>query len=609
MEAAAALLSRFCTIFPPLVLPMHTPVALLKFVARAALNAVGGGVAGDFAVEVVPDLARDVWLWWGKGRSEEQRREEVQELAQLPLSEVREQVEQVVAEEAGRQPEAVRRALTAYLCQVPSAIRQSQRRPADPSGRTLASGLALQKPEDLLSLLPARPPRFQPGDRPPGIGDWELEELLGVGGFGEVWKARNPHLAEPVALKFCLDPTAAKVLSNEAALLGRVLAMSRGHNPGIVRLLHTYLSAETPCLEYEYVPGGDLTGLIGRWQRGQKTAPFEQAARLICDLANIVGFAHRLDPPIVHRDLKPANVLLLPTPGSIVSLRVADFGIGGLAAKQSLRLSRSGGTSGQFLTKALRGACTPLYASPQQVRGEDPHPSDDVHALGVIWYQALTGDLTTGISADWRDELAERGVPEEHVTVLAACLSSRAEKRPPHAGALAERLQTLVKPPSSPTHPVAKITARPPQEPLDVIPVRPQQEEEILDVLPVDPPRPRKPVTQQRPLVELQPGQLITSVAPEEVFALLPEVMLQCGVTNLLPHRFSLTVEGTTGMDWVSFGQRVVAQVRSCSRGSLVTVKSQPHKLLQLYDWGRGKREAQTILQGLADRLASVRPD
>src|SRR6516162_3065754 len=67
----------------PEAAPMQAPSALLKFVAKAFLNAVGGGVAGDFAVEVVPDLARDVWKWWGKGRPEEQLREEVQELAQM----------------------------------------------------------------------------------------------------------------------------------------------------------------------------------------------------------------------------------------------------------------------------------------------------------------------------------------------------------------------------------------------------------------------------------------------------------------------------------------------------------------------------------------------
>src|SRR5437763_1952449 len=83
--------------------------------------------------------------------------------------------------------------------------------------------------------------------------DLELVELLGVGGFGEVWKARNPFLssAEPVALKFCLDPAAASTLRHEAGVLDRV--MRRGRHPDIVQLRHTYLSAEPPCLEYELV--------------------------------------------------------------------------------------------------------------------------------------------------------------------------------------------------------------------------------------------------------------------------------------------------------------------------------------------------------------------
>src|SRR5438132_1461592 len=83
-------------------------------------------------------------------------------------------------------------------------------------------GLVLERVEDVAPLLPAALPRFKPGDRPPGLGDWELEELLGVGGFGEVWKAKNPYLPEPVALKFCLDPDSARMLRNEAEMLGRV---------------------------------------------------------------------------------------------------------------------------------------------------------------------------------------------------------------------------------------------------------------------------------------------------------------------------------------------------------------------------------------------------
>jgi formylglycine-generating enzyme required for sulfatase activity len=92
---------------------------------------------------------------------------------------------------------------------------------------------------------------------------------------------------------------------------------------------------------------------------------------------------------------------------------------------------------------ALRGSHTALYASPQQMRGEPPDPRDDVHALGVIWYQLLTGDLTTGVSADWREELTECGVPDGVIQVLGRCVTARAERRLANGDALAQELDAL----------------------------------------------------------------------------------------------------------------------------------------------------------------------
>ena len=282
-------------------------LAFLRFVTKAALNYVGFGVAGDFLAEALPEMARDVYRWWGKGRSQEQLRAEVQALAQLSDEEARRLAGEAVAAEAAFQPEALQLSLISYLAQAPAAVRQTQRRLADPTGRTVVASLSFTSPHDVLALLPARLPRFQKGQHAPGFGDWVLDELLGVGGFGEVWKATNPHLP-PVALKFCLDPTTARFLRNEADLLGRVVR--QGRHPGIVALLDTALESDPPCLKYEYVSGGDLTGLMRQWRQEGATDVTERSMRLMHELAGIIAFAHRLNPPIVHRDLKPANILL-----------------------------------------------------------------------------------------------------------------------------------------------------------------------------------------------------------------------------------------------------------------------------------------------------------
>src|SRR5262249_6830761 len=197
----------------------------------------------------------------------------------------------------------------------------------------------------------------------------------------------------PEALKFCLDDEAARALRNEAGVLDQVMQHSlQGRHEGIVQLRQAYLQAETPCLEYEYVPGGDLAGLIQELhQKGRPAA--EVAGKVVRRLAEIVGGVHRQQPPIVHRDLKPANILVQKSPAGKLQFKVADFGIGHVTAREAILSStRGAGNRSGLLTTLVQGSYTPLYASPQQVRGEPADPRDDVYALGVIWYQLLTGD-------------------------------------------------------------------------------------------------------------------------------------------------------------------------------------------------------------------------
>jgi hypothetical protein len=274
--------------------------AVVKNGPRALASAVPFG-------ESLFDIATNAFQEYRKDHGEGHLRAELQQLAQATPAEVHQVAEQVAA----HGPAEIRLSLVSYLDQLPSAVHQSLRRPSDPEGRTVPSGRPLTKAEDLLAFLPVGPPRFKPGDRPLAA-DWELVKMLGKGGFGEVWKARhlNRSMQKPVALKFCLDPVAANTLRNEATIhnmLDRV--RQTGGCKGIVPLLETYLRAAPPCLMYEYIEGGDLTGLIQDLHLRRALTP-DLARQIVHRLASAVAFAHKLEPPLVHRDLKPGNVLL-----------------------------------------------------------------------------------------------------------------------------------------------------------------------------------------------------------------------------------------------------------------------------------------------------------
>jgi serine/threonine protein kinase len=502
---------------------MSASLALLESIGSAlADDGLDLLLAGEPLGERLVDVAGKTLVDWGKRRSGREQEAELEALARSGVGDLRreagELAERLVPGPAGRE----RQALLGYLLQVPSAVRQGLRRPSDPSGKTLPTGLRLRRPEDLLAFLPARLPRFQPGDRPPGRGDWELVELLGTGGFGEVWRAHNALAGQQAAFKFCLDAEAARSLLNEAQMLARV-RQAVGQHPGIVHLLDTSLSSDPPFLVYELVEGGDLAGLIQEWRRAGGPRP-EQVSRLVLRLAETIGFTHRLSPQIVHRDLKPANVLVQRLASrerqrpeeENFTLRVADFGIGAVAARRELALSGRGMTGrSQVLATVVRGSFTPLYASPQQARGEPPDVRDDVHALGVIWYQMLTGDLESGAPTglDWADELRKKGMSEPLVRLLGSCVSARAEARPADAQALADQLKAALRPAVLEALPVpaaapAAIPLGPPAA--APAPVRWPAPEPILEAQLAGPVRatrepapapPANPIRQLRPLI------------------------------------------------------------------------------------------------------------
>ncbi|MBI5760135.1 MAG: serine/threonine protein kinase [Planctomycetales bacterium] len=423
---------------------MRTPTSLFKVIAKYMLNSACAGLpVGDFVVDVIPDMARDVWERWSAETSEDERKAEITQIAAASSDELRPIVESVVSEVAGDKSEEVKRTIRGYLEHVPAQVRRTLRRESDKIGKTVPRDLCLRSSQDLVPFLPPSLPRFKPGDRPlPGV-DLELEELLGVGGFGEVWKAKNYHLpnGSAVALKFCIDDKAATNLRNEVDLLNRV--MESGTHPGIIKLRHTYLNADPPCLEYELVPDGDLAGFMKTLFRRQGGPTPHQVAILILQVADTVSTMHALHPSIVHRDLKPSNILVELTDSGEPCLRIGDFGIGGIVSQNALDKSRK--SDALAVATAWRGAYTPLYASSEQKLGRPPTPSDDVHAIGVIWFQLLIGDLTAGVPTgrQWMSRLQALGMDSRQVDLIAQCLESESQYRLKDAMELAQRIREL----------------------------------------------------------------------------------------------------------------------------------------------------------------------
>ena len=127
---------------------------------------------------------------------------------------------------------------------------------------------------------------------------------------------------------------------------------------------------------------------------------------------------------------------------AIDARKITDFGIGGVASRQAIEQNTRGTTRGLFLATALRGSCTPLYAGPQQMRGEAPDPRDDVYSLGVVWYQMLTGDLTAGRPGGtrWGRRLEDAGLDRDLVELLGECFEDDLADRISDAGTLARKL-------------------------------------------------------------------------------------------------------------------------------------------------------------------------
>ncbi|MDY3562443.1 bifunctional serine/threonine-protein kinase/formylglycine-generating enzyme family protein [Gemmata sp. JC673] len=320
-------------------------------------------------------------------------------------------------------------------------------------------------PADAHRSPPGAPPVFASGSAVPGLNSWVLEQKLGGGGFGEVWLARHAWDAEqpPRAVKFCTDPGARhQLVTHEQNVVRRVMKYA-GKHPNIVPLLECNLDGDVPWLMYEFVPGGTLAGTLAKWRRMSPRRRIDLAVQTLYELAAALGACHRFDPPLVHRDMKPHNVLMA---GGKVP-RITDFGIGGIALHPSSETDFGSSTAGAArLPSELRAAGTRIYAPQEQLLGSEPHPRDDVYALGIIAYQLVTADINTAPGTDAAYELRKLHAPEVLVELVLRSASINPESRPHSATEWEDALGGLL----CKTHPDIEQDDPPAPETVDVPP-------------------------------------------------------------------------------------------------------------------------------------------
>jgi WD40 repeat protein/serine/threonine protein kinase len=307
--------------------------------------------------------------------------------------------------------------------------------------------------------LPARTPEAEtPVAELPRVAGYETLKVLGRGGMGVVYLAWQPGLARLVALKMVLAGAHASP-EQRARFRIEAEAVARLQHPHIIQVHEVGEADGQPYLAMEYVEGGSLAACLEH-----KPQPWRVASTLVANLADAVHHAHQRG--IVHRDLKPANILLqlsdnghsksgLEDPAAALlsddragslSPKITDFGLAKLVI---------GG-----LTQTASGAIlgTPGYMAPEQAGSTSVPvgPAVDIHALGAILYELLTGRppfhaaevLETLDQLRSQEPVSPRRliatIPRDLETICLKCLHKEPSRRYASAADLADDLRRCV---------------------------------------------------------------------------------------------------------------------------------------------------------------------
>ena len=276
------------------------------------------------------------------------------------------------------------------------------------------------------------------------LGAYQMVELLGKGGMGEVWRAEHESLIRPAAVKLLRRELTAALGPAEMESLNlrfqrevqATATLSSPHTVAVFDFGHT--GDGTLYYVMELLDGVDLETLVRRFG----PQPAERVIHILIDVCASLAEAHHRG--LVHRDIKPANIYTCAVGMELDFAKVLDFGlVRDLNASERLTVEGS-----------LPG--TPAYLAPETAEENQYDTRSDLYALGCVAYWLLTGRLVfdagtaaSMMAAHLRDEpvapscRGELPIPPELDAIVLACLSKDPDARPQSAGELAQRLAAV----------------------------------------------------------------------------------------------------------------------------------------------------------------------
>ena len=229
-------------------------------------------------------------------------------------------------------------------------------------------------------------------------GKYRVEEMIGEGGMGQVFRATQLSLDKSVVLKVLR-----RSLLSDARTVARfqreAKAASRLNHPNAINIIDFGQDSDDSLyIAMEYVSGRDLHQILS----DEGPLPEKRLTRIVAQVLAALADAHAVG--VIHRDLKPENIMVEQRRDQPDFVKVLDFGIAKLQ-------ENTAGSEGQALTRAGFVCGTPEYMSPEQASGGEIDPRSDLYAVGVILYQCLTGSLP--FDADSPVALATMHLSEE----------------------------------------------------------------------------------------------------------------------------------------------------------------------------------------------------